>query len=154
MSQAYRNLWISKGGTEVGKKRYLIFAVAFVLAGNMSLAVAAVTRPAVGKRYDKTTGMCRELHFYNSGWVSKGHRLFRNHCKTCHNHNNNKGARFLYSESFTMEGWNRVFYKKNVKCAQDGSWGKLSQEQLSRVNDYLYWNAFGTYDANTAERCG
>jgi hypothetical protein len=23
-----------------------------------------------------------------------------------------------------------------------------------QVNDYLFWNAFGTYDANTAERCG
>lgn len=133
----------------MGMKRYLMFGVAVVFAGNVSLAVAGVS-----KRLDKTTGMCRELTFDNSGWRSEGHAIFQNTCKACHNHKNNKGASFLYAESRTMEGWNRVFYEKYVKCAKDGSWSNLSREQLLRVNDYLYWNAFGTYDANNAERCG
>lgn len=134
----------------MGMKKYLISGVvAVVFVGNISLAFAGVS-----KRLDKATGMCRELNFHNSGWVSEGHNIFKNSCKNCHSHNNDKGARFLYAESRTMEGWNKVFCEKNVKCAKDGSWGNLSTEQLLQVNDYLYWNAYGTYDANTAERCG
>lgn len=133
----------------MGLKRFLLVGVAVVLAGNISPAVAEVT-----KRLDKTTEMCRELTFYNSGWVSEGRDIFQNNCKSCHSRNSGKGARFLYAESFTMEGWNQVFYRKYVQCARDGSWEKLSREQLLLVNDYLYWNAFGTYDANSAERCG
>ena len=139
-----------KGRVAMELKRLLMVGVVVVLAGNISPAVAGVA----SKRFDKATGMCRELTFNNSGWVSEGHDIFRNTCKACHSRNSGKGAPFLYTESRTMEGWNLVFYKKNVKCAQDGSWGNLSREQLLQVNDYLFWNAFGTYDANTAERCG
>ena len=130
-------------------KLYLIFGVLVLFFGNATFSFAATP-----KRLDMGTGMCRELNFNNSGWVSEGHVIFKNNCKSCHRRGNDKGARFLEAESTTSEGWNRVFYRRNAKCAKDGSWASLTTEQILQLNDYLYWNAYGTYDANTAERCG
>ena len=74
------------------------------------------------KRLDPGLKMCRILTFYNSGWVSNGNKIFKNSCKSCHYRGNDKEAPFLYTESKTPRGWNRVFHKKYPKCAQDGSW--------------------------------
>lgn len=130
-------------------KSYLIFGVLVLFFGNAMFSFAATS-----KRFDMGSGMCRELDFNNSGWVSEGRALFQNNCKSCHRRGNDKGARFLETESTTSEGWNRVFYRRDAKCAKDGSWASLTKEQLLKLNDYLYWNGYGTYDANTAERCG
>jgi len=129
-------------------KLYLIFGVLVLFSGNANFSFAATA-----KRLDMGTGMCRELNFNNSGWVSEGHVIFKNSCKSCHRRGNDKKARFLETESTTSEGWNRFFYKKYSKCAKDGSWGMLTTEQILKLNDFLYWNAYGTYEAN-AERCG
>ncbi len=130
-------------------KLYLIFGALVLIFGNASFSFAATP-----KRLDMGTGMCRELNFNNSGWVSEGHDIFKNNCKSCHRRGNDKGAPFLETESTTAEGWNRFFYRRQAKCAKDGSWTSLTKEQILKLNDYLYWNAYGTYDANTAERCG
>jgi hypothetical protein len=105
-------------------------------------------------RFDQGAQMCRDLTFSSSSWASEGAEIFRNSCKECHSRDSGKGAPFLHSESRTTRAWSRVFFEKYPKCAQDGAWAKLSSEQLMKVNDYLYRNAYGTYDPNSDESCG
>lgn len=126
----------------------------FLLIAPATLAHAASAGVVPGSRFDEGSQMCRELNFFNSSWVSEGAALFKKTCKACHYRGNDKGARFLYSESFTPRAWNRIFAEKSPKCAQDGSWSGLDPEQLRKVNDYLYRNGYGTYDPNSAESCG
>ncbi len=129
------------------------------LTGLLTLAWSIQTlhaRPA--KRYDKPTQMCRlldrgELDWQSEGWGIGGIK-FREVCKSCHTRDNDKGAPFLYMESFSSEGWNQVFAKRRKKCARDGSWDVLTEEELLLVNDYLYRNANDTYDPNNADSCG
>ncbi|MEN8198686.1 MAG: hypothetical protein ABFR63_01305 [Thermodesulfobacteriota bacterium] len=110
------------------------------------------------KRYDDSTKQCRILDSGGLDWESDhwgtGARKFKEVCKSCHNRNNDKGAPFLYMESYGSEGWNNVFAKRKKKCAQDGSWDVLTQEELLLVNDYLYRNGNDTYDPNDADTCG
>ncbi len=111
-----------------------------------------------GKRYDKKTEMCRLIDSGQLDWERDhwgvGAKKFKEVCKSCHNRNNDKGAKFLYMESFSSEGWNQVFAKRRKKCARDGSWDVLSNNELLLVNDYLYRNANDTYDPNDADSCG
>ncbi len=132
------------------KRKFIVFLLATVFA--LTWSVAAEASPT--KRFDKTTQSCRILTFYNSGWVSAGAKKFRQSCKVCHFRGNDKGAKFLYAESKTMKGWDRVFFRKYPQCAKDGSWDKINQEDLLAINDYLYRNANNTYDPNDAEDCG
>ena len=106
------------------------------------------------KRLDEATQVCRILTFQNSGWVSEGSKIFTRSCKNCHTRDNDKGATFLHSESKTMTAWNRVFLQKYPQCAKDGKWADLSQEELTKLNDYLFRNAANTYDPNDADDCG
>ena len=131
--------------------------VAAFLISTVLLAVFCL--PATGqatpkKRFDEETQTCRILDFYNSGWVSEGSKIFAESCKNCHYRDNDKGAKFLYSESKTMKGWNRVFNAKYPQCAKDGYWTGLTPEDLLKLNDYLFRNAANTYDPNDAEDCG
>ncbi|MDA8164397.1 MAG: hypothetical protein M0017_05120 [Desulfobacteraceae bacterium] len=130
-------------------KKTLAFFVVFSFLLSLGSAFAVPH-----KRYDATTKTCRVLTFYNSGWVSDGNTIFKKSCKTCHHQGNDKGATFLYTESFTPKGWNRVFAERYPACARNGSWASLSQEQILKLNDFLYWNGWGTYDPNSAESCG
>jgi len=111
-----------------------------------------------GKRFDKNTQMCRILNSGDLDWESDhwglGAVKFKEVCKSCHNRNNDKGASFLYMESYGSTGWNNVFARRQKKCARDGFWDVLTQEELLLVNDYLYRNANDTYDPNDAETCG
>jgi hypothetical protein len=125
----------------------------------MTVMIAVFSVPATGqatpkKRFDEETQTCRILDFYNSGWVSDGSKIFAESCKNCHYRENDKGAKFLHSESKTMKGWNRVFYKKYPQCAKDGYWADLSPQDLLKLNDYLFRNAANTYDPVDAEDCG
>lgn len=102
-------------------------------------------------RFDPATQSSRALEFKNL-WA--GYKLYQSNCKSCHFRGNDKGAQFLDADSRTMRGWNALFYKKNVRCAKDGSWAKLSPVELMYVNDYLYSKAYDTWDPNTAKSCG
>lgn len=102
-------------------------------------------------RFDPATQTSRAMVFKNL-WA--GYNTFRNSCKSCHYRGNDKGAKFLYEDSRTMRGWNKVFYKKNVKCAKAGDWDSLSQEELVALNDYLYSKAYDTWNPNDAKSCG
>lgn len=107
-----------------------------------------------GKRFDERTQSCRVLDFYNSGWVSEGSKIFKASCQNCHYQGNDQGASFLHTESKSMKAWNRVFAQRYPRCAKTGAWAKLSDDDLQRLNDFLYRNSAGAYDANTAADCG
>ncbi len=102
-------------------------------------------------RFDPATQTSRALEYKNT-WA--GYKLYQSNCKSCHFRGNDKGARFLDTDSRTMRGWNTLFYKKNVQCAKDGSWAKLSPEELMDVNDYLYSKAYDTWDPRSNKSCG
>lgn len=136
-------------------KKVIIALVAGLLS--MGLVVTVLQARPI-KRFDKRTQMCRFIADGQLGWDSEpwgaGGRKFREVCKSCHHRNNNKGAHFLYAESFVSSAWNRIFAERRVKCARDGSWNVLSEEDLAKVNDYLYRNADWTYNPNSADSCG
>lgn len=128
-------------------------ALAMAVAATLGVGlVSAQASPA--KRFDERTQSCRVLNFYNSGWVSEGSKIFQASCRSCHVRGNAQGAPFLYSESKSMKAWNRVFSERYPQCAKSGAWAKLSEDDLEKLNDYLYHNAANTYDANTAADCG
>ncbi len=102
-------------------------------------------------RFDPATQTSRALEYKNT-W--EGYNLYKSNCKSCHFRGNERGARYLNEDSRTMRGWNTVFYKKDVRCAKDGAWAKLSSEELMYVNDYLYSKAYDTWDPRSAKSCG
>lgn len=113
----------------------------FILTAT-SLSVSATPK----KRYDSKTGTCRVLSSGPLEWESlpwgQGGKAFKQVCKSCHTRDNTKDAPFLWEESKTSRGWNRIFAKMRTECATDGSWSELSDEQLLMVNDYLYrWSS-------------
>lgn len=130
------------------KKRTLLF---FTLTIFFSTSLACHASPR--KRFDPGTKTCRELGF-ESGWWGEGNKIFKSQCKSCHTKDNKVGATFLYSESKSPKGWNRVFFRKRAKCYKDGHWAELSLEKQLLLNDYLYKNGANTYDPNDAEDCG
>jgi hypothetical protein len=93
-------------------------------------------------RYDAASQTCRVLSDGPLDWDSRaygeGGKTFKAKCQSCHNSHNNKDARFLWSESKGQNGWNRVFATRYPKCAQDGSWNAIDEEQLRKVNDFLW----------------
>jgi hypothetical protein len=111
-----------------------------------------------GKRYDESTKSCRTLDNGTLDWESDhwgtGAQKFVQVCKGCHTRDNDKGASFLYMESYGSEGWNNVFAKRRIPCRLNGSWDVLSKNEITLVNDYLYRNANDTYDPNDADSCG
>lgn len=122
----------------------------------MSMVHTLEARPT--KRFDRRTQMCRILTKAPLDWESEpwgtGGIKFREVCKRCHSTDNEQGAPFLHAESYTSEAWNRIFHKRRKKCARNGSWDELSEEELQVVADYLYRNGDWTYDPNDADSCG
>ena len=129
-------------------------AMAMVLVWGVTTGVQA--RPT--KRLDPGTQQCRVLDQGSLDWESEpwgmGGIKLRELCQSCHASGNDKGLVFIQRESRTSEGWNRVFANSSVKCARDGSWDSLSQEDRLLVNDYLYRNGSWTYNPNDADSCG
>ncbi len=109
----------------------------------------AMARP--GHRLDKGTDTCRDFSqgalAYASLPYGAGGKAFKTTCKSCHFRGNDKGASFLWVESKSSKGWNRVFAQKKVACAKDGSWDSLSMDQLLKLNDYLFRFALNSADA-------
>ena len=115
-----------------------------------TFATQANARPA--HRFDAATNTCRDLSNGQADWDSRpwgaGGIFFRKVCKSCHTRNNNKGAPFLWVESKTSKGWNRVFHKRYPLCAKNDSWKMLNLEQQQKLNDYLYRFAANSQDVN------
>ena len=92
-------------------------------------------------RYDAASATCRVLSdgplYWESYVFGEGGQTFKNKCQSCHN-GNDKNIPFLWSESKNQDAWNRVFATRYPKCAQDGSWKGISEEQLQMVHDYLW----------------
>jgi NAD-dependent dihydropyrimidine dehydrogenase PreA subunit len=136
--------------------RYSVVVAIFVFCSMVYSVQFVEARP--GKRYDERTKMCRVIGDGVLDWESepwgKGGIKFREVCKSCHTQKNDKGASFVHAETYTAEGWNKFFVKRNKKCAQDGSWDALSADEIQLVNDYLYRNGNWTYDPNDVDSCG
>lgn len=103
-------------------------------------------------RYDATTQTCRVLSDGPLEWDSRpwgeGGKLFKDVCKGCHTRDNDKGAPFLWVESKTSAGWNRVFETRSPKCAKTGAWEGINLDQQMKLNDYLYRWAANSRDKN------
>lgn len=134
--------------------RTTIVLISCVIA--IAMIGTSLARP--GKRYDERTKQCRIIDSGTLDWESDhwgtGAIKFKQVCKSCHARDNEVGAPFLYMESYSSTAWNKVFAKRSKKCAKDGSWDALTQDELLLVNDYLYRNANDTYDPNNADTCG
>ncbi len=125
-----------------------------LMTGGLLLALVgmvAVVQARPTKRLDPTTNTCR---VFTLGGIEEGQHLFRSVCKSCHFRGNKVGAHFLYSESLISKAWNRVFAERYPACAKNGSWASLNDEQLRRINDFLYMNSGDSYDPNNAMDCG
>jgi len=111
------------------------------------LVLTSASLSAVQKtRFDSRTGSCRVLSSGALEWESlpwgQGGKAFKQVCKSCHSRDNTSKGSFLWEESKSSKGWNRVFATRKTQCARDGSWSKLSDEELLMVNDYLYrWSS-------------
>lgn len=123
-------------------KPILVPFVAVILLGLISTAAQAVP----SKRLDPASQTCRT---FTSATLWEGRQVFLTSCKTCHSRDNDQNAPFLHTESKTMNGWTRVFFKRYPQCAKAGAWDGLSEEQLLRLNDYLYRNAADSWDPSS-----
>jgi len=101
-------------------------------------------------RFDEKTQTCRKFDVYDP-FIIEGYNLFVDKCKVCHNRDNAEGIPFLYSESKMPEAWSRVFNERYPECARDGSWDGVDQQELMKINDYLYRFGAGTFDPNDAD---
>ncbi len=128
------------------KNYFLLLCAAFFLFASSNPAQSSPI-----KRYDKTTKTCR---IFTHATLWSGYKIFVNNCKICHYRGNKQGVKFIYTESKVRKGWNRVFAERYPVCAKNGSWGSLTEEQIARLNDYLYKNAADTYDPYDATDCG
>jgi cytochrome c len=140
------------GDYTMKKKIAVIVAMAAFLASLSQSKVFANDEGGETRyRFDPATQTSRALEFKNT---YDGYRLYKSNCKSCHFRGNERGARYMNEDSRTMKGWNTLFFKKNVRCARDGSWAKLSPEELMDINDYLYSTAYDTWDPRSNKSCG
>lgn len=106
----------------------------------MTLSMQAHAKPLT--RYDDASKTCRILSDGPLEWESQaygeGGKTFKAKCQNCHTSNNDNDARFLWSESKNQGAWDRVFATRYPKCAQDGSWDGIDEEQLRKVHDFLW----------------
>lgn len=130
----------------------------FLILAFLTILFTTLVYARPSERLDERTGMCRILNQGKLDWESepwgRGGQKFKEVCQSCHYKGNDKGAPFLYAKSKMSRGWNRVFAKRRVECAKDGSWDVLSEEDLQYINDYLYRNAAWTSDPYSADSCG
>jgi len=135
-----------------GRKMKEKIAVIVVMVASLTfLSHAHVFAGETVYRFDPATQTSRAMEFKNT---FGGYKLYKSNCKSCHYRGNDKGAQYMNEDSRTMRGWNAVFFRKNARCAKDGSWANLSAEELTCVNDYLYSTAYDTWDPRTNRSCG
>jgi len=125
--------------------------IAVAVCGALLCAVAGVAVARPSKRLDPTTQTCR---VFTPTTIDEGRQLFKSVCKSCHSRDNTAGAPFIHSESLISRAWNRVFSERYPACSRNGAWASLSDEQLRRVNDFLFMNSADAYDPNSGKDCG
>lgn len=123
----------------------------FLVVLSLFFLFVAAVHASPRKRFDEGTQTCR---IFNQQNLWAGYKSFKDNCKNCHFQGNDLDAPFLHEESKTSKAWNRVFFKRSPLCASNGSWDGLDQNDLLKLNDYLYRSAFGTYNPNDAADCG
>ncbi len=134
-----------------GKIAVIVVMAAILVSLSQARVFADDEGGETAYRFDPATQTSRALEFKNT---FDGYKLYKSNCKSCHFRGNERGARYMNEDSRTMMGWNAVFYRKNVRCAKDGSWAKLSPEELMYINDYLYSKAYDTWDPRSNKSCG
>ena len=127
------------------KNGAIVFGVILVL-----VTAGTVLAEVSMKRFDQGTQTCR-LFTMDNVWA--GYATFRALCKGCHSRKSDASAQFLYSESKTQKGWNRVFAKMYPKCVKDGSWVGLAPDDLLSLHDFLHVTAADSYKPNEAGSC-
>ncbi len=75
-----------------------------------------------------------------------GYDAFHKFCKSCHSRGEDAKGGFLTMESKSRKGWDRVFNKRRVQCAKDGTWDALSELEIWNLRDYLFTTAWGLAD--------
>lgn len=114
-----------------------------LLTSTLSAHAEQVRRSDQTIRTDKATKTCRllsgggDFEWDSLPW-GEGGKTFKSSCKSCHTRDNTKNAPFLWAESKSRNGWDRVFETRYPKCAKDGSWDNINEEKLSKVHDYLW----------------
>ena len=124
-----------------------------LLTGCMVAVLAAVwTMPTeageTAYRFDPVSQKSRPLIFTNT---YPGFVVFKNNCKSCHVTGNDKGARFLHSESKSARAWKRVFLDRYPECSQKGYWDSIPQEKMLKLHDYLHSEARDSYNPYSAK---
>jgi len=118
--------------------------IAFTAAMSGGTASAGETQ----YRFDPVSQKSRPLIFTNT---YPGYEVFTKVCKSCHYHGNDKGAKFLYTESKTQRAWNRVFLTRYPECAKKGYWDSIPKEKMLQLHDYLYSEARDHYNPYSAK---
>lgn len=123
--------------------KVIVWTIVITIGGLSS----AISWAGPEKRFDEGTKMCRSITLSN---LFDGYKAFRTLCKGCHKRDNDVGAKFLETESKTNKAWNRVFWQKYPACAKNGSWDSLTFDERLKLNDYLFYKAWGHDDPNDA----
>ncbi len=130
------------------KKGLAILFGFFLCTIFVSVTFAAPERP--DRRYDKINDTCREFKFQ---YMRDGARIFKDVCKSCHNENYNSGLRPMTAfvpRSYSPGQWTRFLNgEKTPQCSKDGAWSSLSEDELLKLNDYLYRGGYGTWNTCT-----
>ncbi len=111
---------------------------------------AAETFAAPDRRYDKVNDTCREFKFK---YMREGARIFKDVCQSCHNEEYDNGLRpmtVFVPRTYSPGQWtNFLTGAKIPKCSKDGSWAGISDDDLLKLNDYLYRGGYGTWNTYT-----
>lgn len=131
----------------VQKKASILFLAVLLLSSPFLVHAQPATNKVSSEDYLpqlSNAERCRRILSVEALWWRDGRKLYKSHCNTCHQRQNNVGASFLHEESKVQRAWDRVFMERYPKCAKDGSWDSLTERQLQDINDYLYRYAYGT----------
>ncbi len=123
----------------------------FLTAIGISLSFLIVAPMVLARPSQRLDSVTQTTRIFSPETIEEGRELFKSVCKRCHTNDNAFGAPFLHSESKSSKEWNRIFEKRYPACANDGSWIKLSAEQIMRINDFLFMNASDSFNPQSGK---
>lgn len=123
-----------------------ILAVFFLTAVMIGTGVLSSLAASPDRRFDPLNETCRKFQFSN---MREGAALFKKVCQSCHNATFDNGLRTMtvfFPRVYSPGQWTRFFTTERPQCSKDGSWDGIPEEDLLKLNDYLYKGAYGTWD--------
>ena len=120
----------------------------FLLSTLVFIILFMFTSPSFAERpmsrLDPGSNSCR---IFTLERLRQGGKIFSGSCKSCHSAEADRGAEsILYPRAYSPGDWTRIFYLRYPKCAQNGSWDKLSEDDVTLLADYLFRGGWGTWD--------